>query len=121
MKLQKAVIMIEKSSDTKKRWEKALSGKTQNTAKQNVIICSNLKMAEKLFSEPRLEILKTIVSKHPESIKQLARLLQRDFKNVYNDVIFLSDLGLLELVEHGPQKSLMPVPKYESLELDLAA
>lgn len=121
MKLQKAVIMIEKSSDTKKRWEKAFSGKIQNNPKNNTIVCSDLKMAEKVFSEPRLEILKTIVAKHPESIKQLAKLLQRDFKNVYNDVIFLSDLGLIELVEHGAQKSLMPVPKYESLELDLAA
>ena len=113
--------MIEKSGDTKKRWEKALSGKVQNKSQGNTIICSDLKIAEKVFSEPRLEILKTIVIEHPTSIKQLAKLLQRDFKNVYNDVIFLSDLGLVELVEHGTRKSLMPIPKYESLELDLAA
>jgi hypothetical protein len=35
--------------------------------------------------------------------------------------MFLADLDLIELVEHGAQKALKPVPKYSGLELKLAA
>ena len=120
MKLKKALIIIEDHKETSKRWLKALKGKTVDK-KENVIICSDVKVAEKLFSAPRLNILMTIISKEPASIKKLAEYMEKDFKNIYNDVMFLSDLGIIELVEHGKQKALKPIPKYSGLEIKLAA
>ena len=48
-------------------------------------------------------------------------MINKDFKNVYNDVIFLSNLGLIELIGQGTPKALKPIPKYNGLELKLAA
>lgn len=120
MKLKKAIVMIENDQTTNKRWLKALEGGVTVKPKEGVIICSSFKIAEKLFSAPRLKILRAVIDQRPDSIKQLAKLLEKDFKNVYNDVMFLADLGLIELVEKGPTKATKIVPKFNELELKLA-
>jgi len=121
MKLKRAIVVVESTRSTNDRWIKALEDKLAIKSKESVIICSSFKIAEKLFSAPRLNILKTIINQKPESIKQLAKLLGKDFKNVYNDVMFLADLGLIELVEKGSPKAIKLVPKFNELELKLAA
>ena len=121
MKLKKAIVVVEKTHVTSKRWIKALEGKIAIKSKESVIICSSFKIAEKLFSEPRLSILRAIINQKPDSIKQLAKLLGKDFKNVYNDVMFLADLGLIELVEKGPPKAIKIIPKFNELKLKIAA
>lgn len=121
MKLKKAIVIIEKAEKTSTRWEKALGGKLKNYDSDNIILCSSIKVAEKIFSEPRISLLKEIAKGKQQSIRQLSQAIKRDFKNVYNDVMFLADLGLITIVEHGAQKSMKPTPKYSSLELDLAA
>ena len=47
--------------------------------------------------------------------------MRKDFKNVYLDVKFLADLGLVELREEGPKKTLVPIAKFDGIELALAA
>lgn len=121
MRLKKAIIIIENNKSTTDRWVQALDGNVKAKTKESIIICSSFKIAEKLFSAPRLNILQAIISEKPESIKQLAKMVKKNFKNVYNDVIFLSDLGLIDLIEQGVPKALKPVPKYSGLELKLAA
>jgi predicted transcriptional regulator len=121
MKLKRAIVVVESTQLTNKRWIKALEGKLTIKSKESVIICSSFKIAEKLFSAPRLNILRAIINQKPESIKQLAKLLGKDFKNVYNDVMFLADLGLIELVEKGSPKAIKLIPKFNELELKLAA
>jgi len=44
--------------------------------------------------------------------------LKRDFKNVYSDVVFLADLGLIELKEEGARKTLMPSVRFTGIEVD---
>jgi len=121
MRLKKAVIIIENNNSTNARWLQALDGNVTAKKKDSIIVCSSFKIAAKLFSARRLTILQTIISEKPESIRQLAKIIKKDFKNVYNDVIFLSDLGLIELIEQGTPKSLKPISKYSGLELKLAA
>ena len=121
MRLKKAIIIIENNNSTNARWLQALDGNVKSRTKESIIVCSSLKIAEKLFSAPRLRILQAIISEKPESIKQLAKMIKKDFKNVYNDVIFLSDLGLVELIEQRTPKALKPIPKFSGLELKLAA
>jgi predicted transcriptional regulator len=47
----------------------------------------------------------------PKSIAALARSLKRDFKNVYSDLMFLADLGLIELKEEGKRKRLIAIAR----------
>lgn len=47
--------------------------------------------------------------------------MKKDFKNVYSDVKFLADLGLVDLREEGSRKTLVPIAKFGGIELALAS
>ena len=51
----------------------------------------------KVLTEERLRILKTIKKAHPSSIYELAKILERDIKNTFDDVQYLAEVGLIEL------------------------
>ncbi len=55
--------------------------------------------ARAIFTESRLKLIQTLKKSSPQSIYALAKLLERDFKNVYEDVIFLSELGIIGIQE----------------------
>lgn len=67
----------------------------------------------------RLELLHAIRINKPRSIQELSKIVERDFKNVYQDVKLLAEYGLIELKEAGPRKA--STPKANFSELVLAA
>lgn len=122
MKLKKVKIVIQSLDDVKKEWTAALKGKVRGIEKKGTITLLSMETVAKVFSQPRLEILAMILKEHPKSIYALAKLVDRDFKNVYADVKLLAEVGLLELRSSGKKReAVMPVAKYSGLELDLAA
>ena len=60
---------------------------------------ADVETARAIFTEGRLKIIQILKVKSPHSIYALAKLLDRDFKNVYDDVTFLTQLGILEIEE----------------------
>ncbi len=64
------------------------------------IYLADVETARALFTEGRLKIIHILKSKEPKSIYALAKLLKRDFKNVYHDVSFLAQLGILTIEEN---------------------
>jgi hypothetical protein len=62
----------------------------------------------------KLEILRKIKEIRPKSIRELANVLNKDFKQVYWTVLKLHGLGLIELVKEGNKK--VPVVPYDALE-----
>jgi len=119
VKLKRVRITVEPLSQTHARWKKALGGKS--ASKRAVITVASWEVLGKVLSPRRLEILARIPMLRPKSIATLARSLKRDFKNVYADVMFLADLGLIELKEEGKRKALVPVARFGGIELDLGA
>lgn len=70
----------------------------------------------------KLEILHVIIEHKPESIYQLAKILKRDFKNVWLDVTCLETIGLVELKStKGSRRQKKPIAKYSGIEIKLAA
>jgi predicted transcriptional regulator len=120
MKLKEAVIVLEKIEITKKRWLKALKGKppTKYSGSENIIVGS-AEMLAQVFSRSRIEILKSILTLKPKSVYELAKLLKKDYKNIYQDVRFLADLGLIELKKQGARKTLVPIARFKSITLPL--
>ena len=122
MKPKKAKLVIKSLDEVKQEWVAALKGKTKSITGANVIVVTNLETIAKIFSKPRMEILQAIITKKPQSIYELAKILNRDFKNVYSDVQFLNDVGLIKLKETGDnRKGLQPIAKYSGVEFDLVA
>lgn len=49
----------------------------------------------------RMDLLEAVRRTRPHSVRQLATSVKRDYKNVYDDVRALCDVGLVELVVQG--------------------
>lgn len=79
---------------------------------------TNLDAFRKALTQKRLELLHAIRLEKPTSIHHLARIVDRDIKNVSMDIKYLSQIGLVELKEQN--NSLFPVVDYERIELDIA-
>lgn len=80
----------------------------------------NIEAMRKILSEERLRILKTIKKENPKSIYELAKLLNRDIKNTFDDVQFLQKVGLIELkkTKEGREKS-VPKVNYDRILLEI--
>jgi len=53
------------------------------------------------LTEKRWDIVRAAQGKDALSVRQLARLVGRDVKRVHEDVVILTDLGLLERTDSG--------------------
>ncbi len=107
---------------TKKAMSRALGALSKPAKKYSgmtIISFPNYETLGKAITGARIELMNVIRLSKPKSIQELARLVGRDFKNVYNDVKFLHQFGLIDLKEQGARKS--SVPKAKFTELVLAA
>jgi predicted transcriptional regulator len=67
----------------------------------------------KIFSPQRVRLLQTVRTRHPQSIYQLAKMLERQLPNVQRDVRELAQFGILELKKlkkkESQRESVQPV------------
>ena len=74
----------------------------------------------KALSEERLKILKTIRKEHPGSIYELAKILGRDKKNIFDDVRYLAQVGLIDLTKaKDGREKITPRVNYERILLEI--
>lgn len=109
-------IAVEPLAKTEARWKKALKGRTKSSG--DVITVASWEVLAKILSPARLEMLARIPEIEPKSIAALARSLERDFKNVYSDVMFLAEVGLVELRKGGSRKTSAPIVRCTGIEVD---
>ncbi len=80
---------------------------------------TNIQAFRKALTQKRLELLHAIKTKHPSSINHLARILQRDIKNVAADVRFLEQAGLID-TKKATTKETAPYVNYDKILLEIA-
>ena len=97
-------------------FEKLSKGET--VQKKTAIYFNNLKEMRKVLTEKRLELLKIIKDKKPASVYALARMVNRDIKNVLQDLSYLQELGLVEITETRDKK--IPHVGYDKIALEVA-
>ena len=64
-----------------------------------------------------LELLQTLAREQPESIRETARLVERDVRQVHRNLKELEDLGLIEFDEDGRSKQ--PSVWYDEITVEL--
>lgn len=64
-----------------------------------------------------LTLLRTVAREQPESIRETARLVDRDVRQVHRNLEELDELGVLDLEPAGQTKR--PTVWYDSIEVDL--
>ena len=124
MKIKKVKIGIKTTKEfldeARDVMEKAIKG--EKVKKTTGIYFENLSDMRRVLTEKRLEVVKTIKDKHPESIYRLAKMLHRDIKNVIQDLEYLHNLGLIELEKgksNGREKTL-PIVNYDKILLEIS-
>ncbi len=65
-----------------------------------------------------LELLDVIKKEHPQSIRKLSHIMNKDIKTVQPKVAKLAQSGLLKL-EHGPKNAKKPVVNFNKIEIEI--
>lgn len=73
----------------------------------------------KILTRGRIRLLHIIREKKPESISELARMLDRKESNVHNDITFLEGIGLLEIKKGKDCVKKIPVVDYDALHITI--
>ncbi|MFW5900156.1 MAG: transcriptional regulator [Halodesulfurarchaeum sp.] len=73
----------------------------------------------RLLSPKNLELLETISEHQPESIREAAELVERDYKQVHRNLSELADIGIIEFEGGGPGQAKKPKLAYDGLEIDI--
>jgi predicted transcriptional regulator len=67
----------------------------------------------------RLDLIQAIAEHAPESMREAARLVDRDVSDVHSDLKHLETLGILELKEGGPGGAMQPIVPFDRIEMHI--
>jgi len=74
----------------------------------------------KTLTQKRLELLSVIRHKKPKSIYELSKMVNRNFKNVSDDINILKEVGLIEIKEKNtPRKVIIPSVNFDKLRISI--
>ncbi|HBO83643.1 MAG: hypothetical protein A2073_03615 [Deltaproteobacteria bacterium GWC2_42_11] len=81
----------------------------------------NLAAFRRALTQKRLEMLHVIKKERPASVYELAKMLDRDTKNVTQDLEYLKQVGLVEIRRtKEKQERNIPEVKYDKINLEIA-
>jgi predicted transcriptional regulator len=105
--------------DFRATWKAVAAGK-KVTPRQGTYFTS-LEAARKVLTPKRLQLLRAIRQRRPDSVYQLARLVGRDFKNVHADVQALAAYGLVALKKsQAGRRTTVPRVPFSAIEFRIA-
>jgi len=96
--------------DRLERWE-------AGEAVPHVINFQNPSDLRALLTDRRVELLRSIMTERPDSIRQLADRLGRDVKTVHDDLQVLAEYDIVHFEQAGRAKR--PFVPYDSIEVSL--
>ncbi|HLC93102.1 MAG TPA: MarR family transcriptional regulator [archaeon] len=119
MKARNVTIRISSMDETLDRfagvYERASRG--EKVVPQEILSFETPELMREMLTKERLRTLKTIREKEPKTIYALAKMLQRPYSNVFNDVKKLAEMGLIDLrKENGTAQ---PRAKYDRLNITI--
>ena len=105
--------------EAKSTMKKIMAG--EKVSRKKGLYFENLDAMRKALTPKRLELLHTIKEKRPQSVYKLAKLMNRDLKNVTQDLAFLERLGLVELKKTKDKRAkTTPSVEYDKILLEIA-
>ena len=120
MKVKKIFVGVKPLDDVLKdageTFERLTKGKA--VKQKRAVYFVNLKEMRRVLTEKRLEILKAIRDRKPSSVYELARMVDRDLKNVLQDLSYLQELGIVTVTETGMKK--IPHFDYDRILIEVA-
>jgi predicted transcriptional regulator len=65
----------------------------------------------------RLDLLETIATESPQSMREVARLVDRDVSDVHTDLKQLEVLGILTFDDGGPGGAMQPIVPFDRINI----
>jgi predicted transcriptional regulator len=120
MRIKNIFVGVKALDDTIKEAGEAFENLSKGIAvkQKRAAYFTNLKELRRVLTEKRLEILKTIRDRKPSSVYELAKMLDRDLKNVLQDLSYLQELGIVAITEAGVKK--VPHFDYDRISIEVA-
>lgn len=109
---------VEKAECISRR--KSKSPKRSRKDDEIVLCFEDLSVFARVFSPERLRLIRAVRDRKPSSLSELARMLGRDYPNVYNDARFLAEQGILVLEEKAGRGRGTVRPKFDWDGFDIA-
>jgi len=103
---------------TRRRIKAAQEGEALDDS-QPVLNFGSYAELSRLLSQKNLELLDAVFEHEPESIREAAELVNRDYKQVHRNLSELEDIGVIEFEGGGSGQAKKPVLAYDGLEIDI--
>jgi predicted transcriptional regulator len=89
---------------------------------QNVSLASDIEVIYQILNKERLDLFNCLVEKKPDSLIELAHLLNRDCQKVEADSRVLEDIGIIEFKKRTlNDEQIQPVALYEKIIIEFPA
>lgn len=113
------VVRIESDEDwfdgVRETMRKLDEGRSEDVERKNRVSLPSEERLNEVLSPKRVELVRAVRREEPSSMRELARVVERDIRQVSDDVNELASLGLIELVEEGRAKR--PVVPYDEIDV----
>lgn len=91
--------------------------KREKVEPEEILSFVNVDVMRQILTKQRLRLLRLVREKKPKTIYELAKIAQRPYVNVFQDVKKLKEMGLLELEEKRHAST--PKAKYGRLKIEV--
>lgn len=121
MRVKKIRIKSLKDSldDFARVFKQVQAGKRLPTVSEPEIYFESIEAVRKIMTPQRMRLLRYIKQHKPQSIYSLAKGIGKDIKNVYQDLTYLGDIGLIALKDSGrSRRQKQPVLLYDCLSVE---
>ena len=94
----------------------------RRVARREGVYFTSIEAARNLLTPSRLALLRAVRAGRPGSIYELARVVDRDLKNVQDDLRLLETYGLIRMADATRAKRRVRVPEapFDEIELKIA-
>jgi predicted transcriptional regulator len=108
--------------DFAKTFEAARTGRRIPKGPREEVGFTSIEAARNFLTRERLTLLRTIRTRHPSSLYELAKIVDRDFKNVQEDIQILERHGLVQIAKEprGRRKVKVPRVTFDEIALRIA-
>jgi predicted transcriptional regulator len=118
MKDKALTVKFQNWGEFKQKVTKAFKEQKRSITPKDVVVFSSVTEYHKFMTEQKLAILAIVANKKPQSIYQLAQLVDRDFANVQRDCVGLAAHGFMKLEDaDDAKKSKIPQLAFDYMRI----
>lgn len=112
-------VRIGSTSETREELRRRVQSleRGEETEEMHVLTLHDEADLARIVNETNLELLRAIARNDPESLRETATLVERDYKQVHRNITELANLDVIRIEETGRAKR--PVVDFDGIEIEI--